>query len=198
MFSQYNEDDIFLPLLEGVTGKLLDIGAWDAKTFSNSRALIERGWSAVLVEPSPGPLYKLAKEYGDNPKIQVISAAVTVKGGGAVRLCVTDDAVSQPEGSRIGEWLATGGFYGHITVPALSVEQLLTQVTGGDFQFVSIDTEGTSVDVFAEMCRIGPRPRVVVVEHDNRFVECSQVAEAANYRLVHENGTNRVYEWTGK
>lgn len=195
MYSQYHEDDLFLDLLPA-KGRALDIGAWDPMTFSNSRALIERGWSAVLIEPSPTPLSNLIHFYWDNREVQVVNSAVTVEGG-MIRLAVTDDAVTQQEGPRIGEWLATGGFYGHMSIPALSVVQLF-EYFGGDFDFVSIDTEGTSVDVFAEMCRLGPRPLVVIVEHDNRFVECSNIAQAANYRLLHENGTNRVYEWTGK
>lgn len=195
MYSQYGEDDLFLPLLAARSGRLLDIGAWDPITFSNSRALIERGWSAVLLEPSPGPLRNLVSAYADNPKVQVIGGAVTVEGG-FMELAVTDDAVTQIEGPRIAQWLDTGGFYGHMRVMALSVRQLFEHF-GGDFELVSIDVEGASVDVFAEMLRVGPRPRVVVVEHDSRFVELSQYAEAANYRLLHENGTNRIYGWGG-
>jgi len=51
--------------------------------------------------------------------------------------------------------------------------------------------------VFKAMCEAGPRPRVVMVEHDARYVEVAQIAEAANYRQVHLNGTNVILEWTG-
>jgi hypothetical protein len=42
-------------------GKALDIGAWSPTTFSNTRALYERGWELVLVEPSPGPFLLLMR-----------------------------------------------------------------------------------------------------------------------------------------
>lgn len=202
MFSQYDEERFILEACAGIeNGRLLDIGAWDAKTFSNSRALIELGWSAVLIEPSPGPLHGLVKEYGEWNRwhnVQVVGAALTVHGG-LIELNITDDAVSQPtsDAQRIEEWQSTGGFFGKLTVPSISVADLFAQF-GGNFEFVSIDTEGTSTAIFAEMLRVGPRPRCIVVEHDNNFVELSQHAEAAHYRLLHENGTNRVYEWTGR
>jgi hypothetical protein len=79
----------------------------------------------------------------------------------------------------------------------MSMAEVFNQF-GGDFEFVSIDTEGTSTDLFAEMVRVGPRPRVVVLEHDGRHVEIAQIAESAHYRQVHLNGTNVILQWTGK
>lgn len=209
MYSQYLEEmfvlescapdynrGVCVPRHPGEPVRFLDIGAWHATDKSNTRALFELGWGGILIEPSPGPLRNLAREYAGCDRIQVIGAAVTVHGG-LVRLAVTDDALSQPDGARMDEWKETGGFYGHITVPSLSIAELFAQF-GGDFEMVSIDTEGTSVDLFAEMLKVGPRPRCVVVEHDDRIVELNQHAEGGNYRQLHLNGTNAVFEWTGR
>src|SRR5690349_12740687 len=109
MFSQYNEDDAFLPLLANIKdGFMLDIGAWNAKTFSNSRALIERGWHGVLVEPSPGPVKGLVKEYAEHPNVTIIAAAISIEGG-FLDLEITDDAVSQPKSDRMETWRSSGG-----------------------------------------------------------------------------------------
>lgn len=195
MFSQYGEDDLFLPLLPEI-GRFLDIGAWHPTDKSNTRALFERGWSGILIEPSPGPLLNLLNEYADEPRIQIISAAVSCEPG-LINLHVTDDAVSTADRAQYEEWKKVTKFRGMLTVPALSVHQLFTQF-GGNFDFVDIDIEGASVDVFAAMLKMGPRPKVIMVEHDSRFVELSQHAEAADYRMIHENGTNRIYQWMGK
>ena len=197
-FSQYAEDLQVWEVVKDIpNGRVLDIGAWNYETFSNSRKLILAGWEAVLIEPSPGPLRDLAREYHRNLRVRVVGAAVTVQGG-LVDLAITDDAVSQPHASdRIQGWLDSGGFFGRVTFPALSMEQVFNSF-GGDFELVSIDTEGESVDLFAEMIRIGPRPRCVIVEHDNRIVELNQYAEAANYRQLTINGTNWIGVWQGK
>lgn len=196
--SQYGEDvkawDI-LSRWECVGGRVLDIGAWHPTALSNSRLFIEAGWSAVLFEPSPAKLKDLVTEYGQNERVTVISAPVTVHGG-FITLNITDDALSL-EGPIPEQWKESGGFYGRMTALSVSVAELFAQF-GGDFQLVSIDVEGTSVDVFAEMLNCGPRPRVVILEHDGRLVEVNQIAEAAHYRQAHVNGTNVIFEWTGR
>ena len=191
-------------------GRLLEIGAFDAFAMSNSRALIELGWSAVLFEPSPGPLRALVKEYGNNPKVEVVAAAVIVggtnvlalRGMGAdksnalVKLRITDDAVTADASNEahLKKWEGYG-FYGTMTVLGVSLARVFE--VWGPFDFVSIDTEGTSADLFKRMIELGERPRCVVVEHDNRWDEMRKAAELGGYRLMHdpkENGTNVVLE----
>lgn len=177
-------------------GRFLDIGAWNPVALSNTRALWELGWSGVFIEPSPGPLRNLVKEYGNYPdRAMVIGGAVTVEGN-LISLEVTDDAVSAPHGSlEHATWREKGGYYGTLHAPSICLAYLFARL-GGDFDMVSIDTEGTSVDLFAEMIRIGPRPRCVVVEHNDRIVELNQFAQAAAYRQVLLNGNNAVFQWT--
>lgn len=197
MYSQRSEEHFILEICKDIHwGRFLDIGAFNAMTFSNTRALFELGWGGILVEPSPVPVKNLAIDYAGVERVEIIEGAITVEGG-PLRLAVTDDAVSMsPSSERFKDW-QDHGHYGIITVCSLSMREFFAR-WGGDFQMVSIDTEGSSVDLFAEMIACGPRPRCVVVEHDSRFVELSQHADKGNYRMVHENGENRVYEWTGR
>ena len=57
-YSQYGEDRAIVELFGDHVGRFLDIGAWHPTVFSNTRALFERGWSGVMVEPSPCPFLK--------------------------------------------------------------------------------------------------------------------------------------------
>lgn len=179
-------------------GRLLDIGAWNAKTFSNSRALIELGWSAVLFEPSPGPLRGLVEEYGNNPRVEVVGTAVTQLGG-LMRLSCTDDALSADVNNveHFKTW-ANYPFYGKLWTNSLALVEVFAN--WGDFDFLSIDTEGTSVDLFKNLIRnTKRRPRCVCIEHENRWSELKEAAEAGGYRLVHppqENPINVVLELT--
>ncbi len=55
-YTQNNEEQIFIDYFKNQNPSelcVLDIGANDGKTFSNSLRLIELGWSAILIEPSP-------------------------------------------------------------------------------------------------------------------------------------------------
>ena len=62
MYSQRDEEKYILEAFDGKTdGRFLDIGAWHPTVFSNTRALIEMGWSGVMIEPSPGPFLNIVR-----------------------------------------------------------------------------------------------------------------------------------------
>ena len=62
-YSQFEEQDHILRTFAGLDspGRFLDIGSWDPITFSNTRALVEMGWSGVMIEPSPGPFLEILR-----------------------------------------------------------------------------------------------------------------------------------------
>ena len=171
-------------------GRFLDIGAWQAKQFSNTRALYERGWSGVMVEPSPMPMHGLLQEYGNDPRIVLIQAAVGLDNN-FVRLAVTQDAVSTTEPRWERRWKEEGGFYGSMYVLTITLNDVFLKF-GGGFDFVNIDTEGTSVECLKAMLAIGVHPQCICFEHDRRFAESFAHFDAIGYKLVHENDTNRV------
>lgn len=80
-YSQYGEGKIINEYFSGQTGTLLSIGENDGKTFSNALGLIEAGWSAHLVEPSPEAFKKMKDLHLLNPKVQCYQFAITEKDG---------------------------------------------------------------------------------------------------------------------
>lgn len=192
MFSQYDEEKYILEALKGIEPKdkwqFLDIGAWDPKTFSNTRAMVDLGWSGIFIEPSPGPSLNLIKEYGYNfSKFVVIQAAVDLKDR-LVPLHVTDDAVTTSGDAEYEKWKATAKFHGMVMVPSITLEEIANQF--GGFDFVNFDAEGVSVDLFKRAMEIGWRPRCCCVEHDGRLTEL--LAGAPAYNAVYTNETNVV------
>src|SRR5690348_16493090 len=127
MYSQNEEEAAILQACAGIDGgRFLDIGAWHHSQFSNTRALYEKGWRGVLVEPAPGPLKELVREYGGVHGMYVIGAAVGV--APEVRpLQITDDALSTTEVERAKEWDSIAKYYGSLWVPFLTVRQILEQ-----------------------------------------------------------------------
>ncbi len=61
MYSQNDEERVILELVGDGKGRFLDIGAFDGVMFSNTRALVERGWCGICVEPNPFTFLKLLK-----------------------------------------------------------------------------------------------------------------------------------------
>lgn len=66
MYSQYNEESFLKQYFNNKIGFVVEIGAADGITNSNSRMLIESGWSALLIEPNPNSYQKLVNLYEHN------------------------------------------------------------------------------------------------------------------------------------
>jgi FkbM family methyltransferase len=197
-YSQQNEQIYILEGLKGIrTGKLLDIGAWHPCMFSNSRALIEMGWSALLIEPSPEPLVNLLKAYGESDKVQVLAAGVGVTRD--IRpMHITADGLSTTEEREYEKWKQAAHFNGTLLVAMVTIDQLLSY---GPFDFVDIDTEGTSVDLLKDLLfvirELGIKPpRCLCVEHNERRQEVFRFSEGL-YETVHQNDTNIILRSIG-
>lgn len=194
LYSQYGEDRHITSIVRDCEGqRLLDIGAYHPTCFSNSRALLESGWSGVLVEPSPEPFLTLLKEYEPWKGVELINAAVVpAHPAGLIRFHATADAVSTSDEVVRERWAKAGGYYGSYWAHTIAVGDLIAQF-GANWDFINVDTEGSSVDVFAAIIRAGCRPRCMCVEHDDRVQESNRYASSAGYRQVLLNGTNVLY-----
>lgn len=189
-YSQQNEQDYILAHTPEI-GRFLEIGAWNAKEMSNTRALYEAGWSGIMIEPSPLPFDGLLREYGNDERITLINGAVGFERG-LGQIHVTADAVSTMDAGVHALWKDRGGYYGKFYTPRITLEDLFNQF-GGDFDFVNIDAEGMSVELFLRLLKIGPRPACLCIEHDGKLVQAQMEAAAAGYRAVHVNDTNVVF-----
>lgn len=190
-YSQGDEERVILEACAGtVVGKILDIGAWSAITFSNSRALIERGWHALLVEPSPQPLLNLLEAYASEPRVKIIQAAVGCERSLVPFYC-TDDAVSTTDTKVYEQWRQTAKYRGVFYVSQITLEDIFIQF--GSFHFINIDAEGISVDLFRRLDLGVMSPLCVCVEHDNRIQECMEHAQMHGFKCAFANGTNAIF-----
>lgn len=216
VYSQHNEQEFILARAPR-TGTFLDIGAWHPTKFSNTRALYERGWSGVLVEPSPGPFLTLLraccncgltpndeygtrqiipcsncgtlKRYGDDANLKLVLASVGVDAALST-LHVSDDAYSTLDDQEAEKWKHEANYYGKIFVPQLTIDQLISQF--GPFHFVNIDAEGLSVDLLYHLLKHPMQPACICAEHQQRVLEVSAWAEEGGYKIDHLNQVNIV------
>jgi FkbM family methyltransferase len=191
-YSQQGEDLIIFELLKRKDfsdSQLLEIGAWHPTQLSNSRLLIEQGWRAVLIEPTPYAMMAQLEQYGGNSRVQLVQAAVSCEASHLERMHVTRDAVSTSVDAVHEAWLKQGGYLGSLWVPTISIPELLNQF--GGFAYVSIDAEGLSVPLAREYVASGARPYVMCCEHDGRIPELMSYAQPF-YTAAHINDTNVI------
>lgn len=231
MYSQGDEEKHILEIFCGFTGRALDIGAWTPNTFSNTRRLYELGWSLTLVEPSPGPFLILMlacskcgnssnRGYGDrakndrcdtcgednplryarDPRVTLINAAVA-REKTILNMHATDDALSTACDSEVKRWGETGGYYGKFWSPTVTVPELVNQF--GAFDFISIDCEGLSVEVFFSVPLREMVPKALVVEFSSLGERATMSNHAhacgyVDYFATGEDGGNLIFvskEW---
>jgi len=189
-YSQGREEEIILKFIGSrKEGSVFDIGAFDGKTNSNSLALIERGWTAVLVEPSPSCFLKLLACHEGNPKVHLLNAAVGVEGGIRRFYEFENDQCGSTLEKNAAVWKSEERKCREYFLPQVTVSQIVAQL-GGGADVLSVDTEGTSYEVMASCPIKSWSPKVIIVEHDNRIIELSGWASENKYSVIGLNAEN--------
>ncbi len=196
MYSQNEEEKYILEAFANDTpeitemSRFLDIGAWLPKDKSNTRALYEKGWSGVMIEPSPGPMRALLDEYGNDERITPVCAGVGLTEG-IFPIKVTDDAVSTSNVRHYETWKPKTTFLGVLLVPHITLQHIQRKL--GAFDFINIDTEKLSALLFLRMMDLGWRPRCICVEHDDQLHDLRSTAILAGYTETYSNAENAVF-----
>lgn len=190
-YSQNDEEKFILEFFkdEGA-GRFLDIGAYDGKTFSNTRALIERGWSGVMVEPSPRCFVKLMAEYKDNPNITLVNALVgTVPG-----LMLFHDSLganATADDAHYQTWKKDQRDYQTIYLPVLRLNPLCK--LAGKVDFVNIDTEGMDWDILQALPVEDLGVRLICIEYGSRAKEMVKWFDDRGWQNVMHNMENMIW-----
>ena len=154
-YSQNNEQDIITQYFSGHTGTLLDIGANDGKTFSNSLALIEAGWQAVLVEPGAA-FEALQMRHFENDNVAMFNVAIGTKTG-TIDLYDMGSHIGKGDKSLLATTVATemnrwtGTQFDAVAVDCLTYADLLKQSHIKQFDFITIDAEGMDVAILRQI-----------------------------------------------
>lgn len=202
-------------------GRVLDIGAHDGWSLSNTARLLEAGWGGTLVEASPRPLAALIDRWSHRQDIAIIGGVVMpmLYDGDPRIVQWHDDAgaachageayLSTTEAANVEKWQGATKFR-RARLAAIDVHDLSCACAARDgsqlsppWDVVSIDVEGTSVSIFAallqELRSLGQSngrrdlmPRIVVVEHDGRLEDVAVYEERYGYRRVATNAENVI------
>jgi FkbM family methyltransferase len=164
MYSQYGECQFILKHFSGRIGRFLDVGSYDGLTYSNTRCLMEAGWSGICVEPNPLILPYLAAHTEMFPLVATLKSAIVPDDyKSQPRMWVTQDALSTfvPENlARINRNNPEVHFIKAL-VPVLKWHEFLA-INPEPYDFINIDVEGWNW----ELLRDGPLAEMVCIEMD--------------------------------
>lgn len=190
-YSQNSEESFILDFFEKKEkGKFIDIGAFHVFQFSNTRALYEKGWGGVLVEPAPSNYKAIADHYKDEPRIEVLNVAIGETTGEIDFYESGGDAVGTSDEKHMKKWGDAGVKYTKIKVPQVSVEEFFYKHID-DTDFISIDTEATNMAIF----RVIPdyvfwQIKLFIIEHDNCQKEIEDHLERFGFTTLYMNSEN--------
>ena len=204
MYYGQNEEDRYIrAAFDGQThGYFVDVGAYDGVKFSNTLLLEEQGWTGLCVEPHKVTFAKLKRKrqnsicvYGACVGDKTLTTAI-YKDPGIVML----GGLAPDEPTIRANLTDAQGieFRGYIEteVPAFTLNTLLLEHLGRGktVDFVSIDTEGTELDVLRGFDLGLWIPRLLCVEHAHcDAVELEAYMACMGYVMARVVGDNTFY-----
>ena len=160
MYSQGKEELFIVDFFKGRIGSVLDVGANDGRSLSNSLKLIEDGWNGVMVEASPKAFVRLKETHKDRKNVYLFDYALTSFDGecelnesGAVRTgrCSRDNVglVSSLDEKWMRPWGKT--HFDKVKVPCRTFKTFLEESPIKKFEFITIDIEGEDLNLLKQI-----------------------------------------------
>lgn len=190
-FSQGDEERYILDFFKNENvGNVLDIGAYNAEIFSNSRKLILNGWSAVLVEPSKMCFDALYNFYKDVPNVEVVNYAI---GNTVGYIDFYDSAGAVATGSEMhyNKWKDIQLDFKKTRVSCIMFQDLYSMFPY-KFDFISIDTEGMDYEIIQQIDFDLTGTSLVCVEYTYNPVEIFKYLKGYGFSFIWNNGENLI------
>jgi FkbM family methyltransferase len=163
--SQLLQDLVVVHLLGGMrNGRFAEIGAGDGTYLSNTWLLEKHfGWTGVLAEPNINfhPAIKSART------ATLDGRAVCGTSRGSLPMLINSDfeelSTLVPDNADGGH---RSGYY--VDVDTVGVNQVLADASSeGSVNYLSIDTEGSEIDILESIDLHTYRPEVITIEHND-------------------------------
>lgn len=198
MYSQNSEQEVILKYFQGKTGTFIDIGSNDGITFSNTRALAERGWKGVLVEPSPKAFAKLKELYNGHKGFYLYPYALGSHNGKAMLqesgpLCSAADVglVSTFHSHEMDRFKRTVK-YEPVEVKVFKWKTFLNRLTIKEFDMISMDCEGNELSILPDMDL--SKTSLICLEWNSKpELKAEYEKYLAGFKLIYTSGENLIY-----
>lgn len=178
--------------LKGQPGKFIDIGAFHPYKFSNTRRLVELGFSGIYVEPAPSLFAAFEELYKDNPKITLLNQAIGDTTDHVKFYESEGDAVSTTDEAHKLKWEKAGVPFKEITVPMMETTWFFNEYCKG-VDFISIDTESTNMQIFRRIPDwVWQQISCFCIEHDGNFYEIKGKLVDFGFKELHRNAENLI------
>jgi len=197
--TQYGELSYLQYLLGNKPGIVVDVGANDGFTCSNSYPFLHTKWSGLLIEPHPRVFEELSKLYASNEKVQLLNVACGEEQGELPLFEGSDDrTVYATLSTEESDWYdaTRGGRQYFVKVERLE-DILSSQSIPPSFDLLSVDTEGFDYFVLKGMNLSRFRPQVIITEDEKppftHTAAKEELLRSNGYRLGRRFHNNAIW-----
>jgi len=203
--SQNNEIEVVLNYFSSKPEKktVLSIGENDGITFSNSYDLIQAGWDAHLIEPSPKAFEKLKKVHEGNDRVHLYNFGIYEKTGtfifnesGSYNNAGDDVALlSCLIDSEKERWENKVQFE-KINAYFVTFEDFIKGVKEPVFDFITIDAEGLDYQILNQIDLAKYNCKCLCIEHNgvNQMIEnIKNYCVKYNMKQISMNPENLIF-----
>ena len=186
-----NEDEapLVLAFFPEASGTVVEVGANDPTTLSQSWPFEQRGWRAVMVEPHPRYAQRLREqrkglvfEYACGRPEDAGKTLTLYMSGGESSVSME---LMQPQG--------LGRVEGSVQVAVRTLDDILAEARVDRIDLLSIDVEGFELSVLQGFDLARHRPRLVLLEDHLYDLSKHRHMTAHGYALMRRTGSNSWY-----
>lgn len=180
MYSQFEEEKIIQDYFGDFIGNLIDIGANDGKTLSNTLRCIERGWGGILIEPTDLAFERLQELHKQRSNVVCKKAAVSTKNGegtmivngshygtgdtGLLSRLITDFVDESKKDEDVPKDAYGWKNYTHVRM--IDFNTLIQESEVKKFDLISIDAEGHDWSILQQINLTELETKMLIVEYD--------------------------------
>jgi FkbM family methyltransferase len=189
-YAQWGEDKLVWDYFHRKPhGFFIEVGANDPINLSQTYLLEQNGWEGILVEPQADCCHRLRQVRPRSRIIQGACGAPARKGKVSFRIATSHDrsllATQTPDEDVT--------FTGTVEVDLITLDELLAECGNLEPDFVSIDVEGSELEVLKGFNLAKHHPGLLVVEDHVEHLRLHSYLRAQGYKLVKRTGSNNWY-----
>jgi FkbM family methyltransferase len=167
----------------------VDVGANEPEKGSQTWFLEQQGWRGVLVEPQARFAEKLRQA---RPRSVVFQVACGAPGHPEqMTLYIAESATHSSLGKNLVE--ASTKYLDTEMVRVMTLDAVLAEAGNPAIDFISIDVEGTQLDVLRGFSMQRHRPKLLFIEDHLHNLKVHRYLKQQGYKLVKRTGSNNWY-----
>ena len=200
-----NKEDFFINNYMGdnFIGTLLSIGENDGVNLSNTKLFIEKGYEAILIEPSPVAYKKLESLYDGNKSVGLFNIAISDTCGtmpfweSGTHLNVGDTALlSTLNESELKRWEGSNNHFEKTEVEVWDFKKLMQESLLKTFDLISIDCEGNDIICLKQMDLKQLKCKALVIEWNGIEEVKKEIEDYVTFftfKLYLQNAENLIF-----